>query len=601
MTPPLFLPRPRGPPRQRPASPPGCRVARRPPARPTGSVPPAPPATERRPGRHHPARLPAPPARRTPPGQLFMAGHGIFAIAEMLTADGIPCPSAHDRARNKHRCGIAWSKSAVRAILTNPRHTGHQVWNRQRKDEVLHDINDVTLGHTTKMRWNEAGQWIYSDEIVHPPVINDETFKNAQDVLAGRGRGPCQHRPHDVRRAYAFGGSIFCAVCRRRMQGQWINQASYYRCRFPAEYALANKVDHPRNVYVREDAFDAQVNSWIAGLFDPSHIHETIDLITAAQDNETDDSAADAAKAAIADANERIARYKAAIDANGDPAEIGAWITEAKARRVQAEAELRRTTSKARVTRQQIEELINMTTDVAATLHNAEPAQIADAYRKLGVRLTYDPAGPLIRATVSPQAGNIGKWSVSEGDLNTETGEISLVRGNHATKVTRAGPARTVILPGFRYSSRYLAYAQPGGRCEHRVHSGPQPQPMTAGPTGAQQPARHWRSGLPSMLSDAHVGNRLRGTRVASEHAASAPERGDQCPEKRSGTADHRPLVPMSGRAARSCSYLMFGTLLATQIYQAPAVVRVTMSCQVVSLEIRQSRRLPTSRWCQTI
>jgi site-specific DNA recombinase len=348
---------------------------------------------------------------------LFLAGHGIFAIAEMLTADGISCPSAHDRARNKHRCGIAWSKSAVRAILTNPRYTGHQVWNRQRKDEVLLDVNDVALGHTTKMRWNEAGAWIYSDEIVHSPIIDDPTFKNAQDVLAGRGRGPCQHRPHDVRRAYAFGGSIFCAVCRRRMQGQWINQASYYRCRFPAEYALANKVDHPRNVYVREDAFDAQVNRWIAGLFDPSHIHETIDLITAAQDDETDDIAAEAAKATIADANQRMTRYKAAIDAGGDPAEIGAWITEAKAHRVQAEAELRRTTSKARITRQQIEELINMTTDVAATLHGAEPAQIADAYRKLGVRLTYDPAGPLIRATVSPQAGNIGKWSVSEGGL----------------------------------------------------------------------------------------------------------------------------------------------------------------------------------------
>lgn len=39
------------------------------------------------------------------------------------------------------------------------------------------------------------------------------------------------------------------------MQGHWINSAPYYRCRFPAEYALANKLDHPRNVYLREDAF----------------------------------------------------------------------------------------------------------------------------------------------------------------------------------------------------------------------------------------------------------------------------------------------------------------------------------------------------------
>ena len=168
---------------------------------------------------------------------------------------------------------------------------------------------------------------------------------------------------------------------------------------------------------MREDAFDAQVNRWIAGLFDPSHIHETIDLITAAQDSGTDDIAAEAAKAKIADANQRMARYKATIDAGGDPAEIGAWITEAKAQRVQAETELRGATSKVRITRQQIEELITMTADIAATLRDAEPAQMADAYRKLGVRLTYDPAGPVIRATASPQAGNIGKWLVSEGGL----------------------------------------------------------------------------------------------------------------------------------------------------------------------------------------
>src|SRR5579872_4327029 len=40
----------------------------------------------------------------------FLAGSGIFAIAEGLTRDGIPSPSAHDPARNTHRSGIAWSK-----------------------------------------------------------------------------------------------------------------------------------------------------------------------------------------------------------------------------------------------------------------------------------------------------------------------------------------------------------------------------------------------------------------------------------------------------------------------------------------------------------
>src|SRR4051794_31165318 len=75
----------------------------------------------------------------------FLSGRGLFAIAEGLTADGIPCPSAHDRARNRHRCGVAWAKSAVRVILTNLRYTGRQVWNKQRKDEVLIDVDDVAL------------------------------------------------------------------------------------------------------------------------------------------------------------------------------------------------------------------------------------------------------------------------------------------------------------------------------------------------------------------------------------------------------------------------------------------------------------------------
>ncbi len=75
----------------------------------------------------------------------FLAGNGLFLIAEGLTGDAIASPSAHDPARNRHRSGIAWSKSAVRAILTNPRYTGRQVWNKQRTDEILMNVEDVAM------------------------------------------------------------------------------------------------------------------------------------------------------------------------------------------------------------------------------------------------------------------------------------------------------------------------------------------------------------------------------------------------------------------------------------------------------------------------
>jgi hypothetical protein len=50
----------------------------------------------------------------------FLEGSGLFAIAQALTRDDVPSPSAQDPARNRHRSGVAWSKGAVRAILTNP-------------------------------------------------------------------------------------------------------------------------------------------------------------------------------------------------------------------------------------------------------------------------------------------------------------------------------------------------------------------------------------------------------------------------------------------------------------------------------------------------
>jgi site-specific DNA recombinase len=284
----------------------------------------------------------------------------------------------------------------VRAILTNPRYTGRQVWNRQRKDEVLLDVRDVALGHTTKMRWNETSKWIYSEEIVHPQIIGAETFQRAQDVLAARGRGPCQHKPHDRRRVYAFAGSLLCGVCDRRMQGHWLNQAPYYRCRFPAEYALANKIRHPRNVYLREDAFEADVNGSQTTIFTPHRLRGTIDQMISAQQVTGDQAAAQAATGKIAEANRKMARYRAALDAGGDPEEIGKWIAEAKAQRLKAEADLRQATSTATPTRQQVQELIEECADIAADLRGADPGDMAAAYRKLGLQLCV----PRIASTV---------------------------------------------------------------------------------------------------------------------------------------------------------------------------------------------------------
>lgn len=58
------------------------------------------------------------------------------------------------------------------------------MWNKQRKYEVLIDVEDVALGHETRMRWNEHSEWIWSPQVVHEPLISASTFDQSQRLLS---------------------------------------------------------------------------------------------------------------------------------------------------------------------------------------------------------------------------------------------------------------------------------------------------------------------------------------------------------------------------------------------------------------------------------
>jgi site-specific DNA recombinase len=143
----------------------------------------------------------------------YLAGRGIYAIAEELTSEGIACPSAYDRARNRHRSGVVWSKMAIRAILTNPRYTGRQVWNRQHKDENLLDVNDVARGHRTKLVWNPAHKWIWSEEPAHPAIIDSACWEQVQAKLATKAAATTTVKPRRThgRTCFAVCCSALCA------------------------------------------------------------------------------------------------------------------------------------------------------------------------------------------------------------------------------------------------------------------------------------------------------------------------------------------------------------------------------------------------------
>ncbi len=323
----------------------------------------------------------------------YLSSIGIFAIAQRLTAEDIACPSAYDRKRNQHRSGAAWSKSAVRTILTNPRYTGFEVWNKQRKQESLIDVEDVALGHETRLMWNGKADWVFSDHPAHDALITKETFEAVRLRLASRGprsegREVTERRHH----AYGLRGLMFHESCGRRMQGTWNHGAAHYRCRYPSEYAIANKIDHPPSVYLREDAIIDDVDAWLAVAFSPARITSSLEMLKRAQPDTV--PAMDTARRSLAEYDRKLARHRAALEAGADPALVAGWTREVQREREIVANQIAAATARAAVTRRmdsaEIKQLVEGLGGLLAILRTADPNEKCEIYRHLGLRLTYN-------------------------------------------------------------------------------------------------------------------------------------------------------------------------------------------------------------------
>jgi site-specific DNA recombinase len=182
-----------------------------------------------------------------------LAGHSVARITRALNDAGVPCPSAADPGRNRHRSGAAWTLRTVATILGNPRYTGRQVWNRQRTDTDLADPADIALGHKQVQRWNLPGGWVISARPAHPALVSEADFIAAQDISAARGPAPTARPAAPRKRRYLLAGLLACGICGRRMESAWSNGKAAYRCRHGHTSAAPPRPGRAGNAYVRED------------------------------------------------------------------------------------------------------------------------------------------------------------------------------------------------------------------------------------------------------------------------------------------------------------------------------------------------------------
>ena len=158
-----------------------------------------------------------------------------------------------------------------------------------------------------------------------------------------------------------------------------------------------------QSVYLREDAVVPRLDAWLAELFDEAHLDQTCEaLAMAGQVDEAAEARAEGARRKIADCDQRLGKYRSALDAGADATVVAGWMAEVRGERLRAEQELQSTVPVDKLTKAQIRKLVLALRDIVATLADADPVLKAEVYAELGVRVSYDAERRLVSVAAGP-------------------------------------------------------------------------------------------------------------------------------------------------------------------------------------------------------
>jgi hypothetical protein len=343
----------------------------------------------------------------------YMEGVGDRAIAKGLNQDGVPCPSERRRDQNRHRLADGWQGSTVRSILENPRYTGYAIFGRWTKHETLLNPDDVGAGHVVRFRRAEPERVVRSRRPAHPEIVSVETFTQAQLVRRSRAAGGMRgiakldRDRSTTKHTYLLKGLVRCEICTRKVQGAAIRKGVYYRCiartLAPGSAALA---DHPKTVNLREDVVTPPINEWLCQIFHPDNRDATVAALIGTQDGRQDSRRA-AAEKRLKDAEAKLRRHQAAIDAGVDPAALVEPMNHAQAERQAAKEELQHLPEAQTVDVAEVYAMLDQLGDVARHLNSRSPDRIMQVYRDLGLQVVYDNKKEAVAVTASPRVGNV--------------------------------------------------------------------------------------------------------------------------------------------------------------------------------------------------
>lgn len=167
-----------------------------------------------------------------------------------------------------------------------------------------------------------------------------------------------------------------------------------YRCEFGKSRSVPVDVgDHPRTVYLREDALTPRLE----------------DLARGQEMDPTEGTGYAALQRQLSEANSKIAAVVTAVESGVAVEDLTAALRRRTAERDELNARLERAERPRVMSAALISELVDKLGGLSAVLGAATAAERADVYASLGLHLDYDPHRQRVRATadLSRVAGRV--------------------------------------------------------------------------------------------------------------------------------------------------------------------------------------------------
>ncbi|MBP2352618.1 hypothetical protein JOF29_003701 [Kribbella aluminosa] len=189
--------------------------------------------------------------------------------------------------------------------------------------------------------------------------------------------------------------------------------AVFYRCAartlIPESSAAFG---HPPTVYVREDQLSHGVNEWIAGLFSPDNLDETVAVLVGADDLEDPTEATERAfRKRIAAAEASMNRLQRALEAGWDPETLTGQYNAAVAEKKAALAGLDALEPAERLSPADIRAMLD---ELGAMKTVLDHADLAELYGTLALGVSYNHKTRVADVSINPTP-RVVSLRVSEG------------------------------------------------------------------------------------------------------------------------------------------------------------------------------------------